>query len=147
MCMGRIRHPSVDDVLAVHEVVVEESEETEAGVLNVGDVEYAIEFVTEGHFGSAPETLHEKAYHLLRLLVANHPFVDGNKRTALATTALFYSMNGQVFAYDEEVKNILKAFGTSANDVSKSRVQTYLERHTEPVDEGSGATFGWRFDE
>ena len=145
--MGTIRHPSVDDVLTVHEVVVAESEETSAGVSNVGDVEYAIEFVREGHFGSKPETIHEKAYHLLRLLVANHPFVDGNKRTALATTGLFYSLNGLDFVYDEEIKAILKAFGTSANDVSESRVRTYLDRHTEPLDEDSAWAMAWRFEE
>lgn len=132
--MAEIRHPTVDDVLAVHEVVVEESEETSSGVLNAGDIEYTIEFISEGHFGSTPETLHEKAYHLLRLLVANHPFVDGNKRTALATTVLFYAMNDVDFAYDEGIKEILKAFGTSANEVDRSRVAAYLDRHTDPLD-------------
>jgi len=110
-------------------------------VLNVGDVEYAIEFVREGQFGSGPESLHEKAFHLLRLLVANHPFVDGNKRTALATTVLFYEMNGIEFRYDREVKDILKAFGTNANEVSQSRVTSYLEQHTDPLDEDGDSAF------
>nr|WP_245756856.1 Fic family protein [Halogranum rubrum] len=30
----------------------------------------------------------------MRLLVADHPFVDGNKRTALDTTATFYMLTG-----------------------------------------------------
>ncbi len=29
------------------------------------------------------ESLHEKAFQLLRLIAANYSFVDGNKRTAL----------------------------------------------------------------
>ena len=145
--MATVRHPSVDDVFDVHEVIVEESEETSAGVLNPGDVEYAVEFVRDGHFTSAPETLHEKAYHLLRLLVANHPFVDGNKRTALATTVLFYTINDVDFVYDEEIKEILKAFGTNANDVDESRVTTYLERHTEPLDTAPERSFDALFDE
>ena len=138
--MAPIRHPTVDDVITVHDVV-EANGQTESGVLNVGDVEYAIEFVREGQFGSGPESLHEKAFHLLRLLVANHPFVDGNKRTALATTVLFYEMNGIEFRYDREVKDILKAFGTNANEVSQSRVTSYLEQHTDPLDEDGDLAF------
>jgi death on curing protein len=39
-------------------------------------------------------TLHEKAAALLHSLARNHPFVDGNKRTAWAATAVFYEING-----------------------------------------------------
>jgi death-on-curing protein len=41
-------------------------------------------------------TLHEKAGALLHSLARNHPFVDGNKRTAWASTAVFYQLNGYV---------------------------------------------------
>jgi death on curing protein len=34
-------------------------------------------------------TLHEKAAALLHSLARNHPFVDGNKRTARAATTVF----------------------------------------------------------
>nr|WP_303648833.1 Fic family protein [Haloarchaeobius litoreus] len=30
----------------------------------------------------------------MRLIAANHPFVDGNKRTALMSTRIFYALNG-----------------------------------------------------
>jgi death-on-curing protein len=39
-------------------------------------------------------TLHEKAAALLHSLARNHPFVDGNKRTAWAATAVLYEING-----------------------------------------------------
>jgi death-on-curing protein len=42
---------------------------------------------------TVPETIYEKAFHLLRLLVANHPFVDANKRAALNTAVVFYFLN------------------------------------------------------
>ncbi|WP_254921842.1 Fic family protein [Halorubrum ezzemoulense] len=47
-----------------------------------------------GSFGSAPETIHKKPYHLVRLLVANHPFVDANKRTALNVATSSTSLTG-----------------------------------------------------
>ncbi|MDB2239289.1 hypothetical protein [Halorubrum ezzemoulense] len=40
-----------------------------------------------GSFGSALETIQQKAYLLLRLPVANHPFIDANKWTALNAAA------------------------------------------------------------
>lgn len=39
-------------------------------------------------------SVHEKAASLLHSLARNHPFVDGNKRTAWAATAVFYEVNG-----------------------------------------------------
>jgi len=67
---------------------VSEYSDTSSGVQSKGDIEFALNYASEGAFGSVPETIHEKSFHLLRLLVANHPFVDGNKRTALNTASI-----------------------------------------------------------
>lgn len=96
-CDEVIEYLTSEDVLAIHEVIVESNADTEPGVSSRGDVEYVIEFVREGHFDQVPETIHEKAFQLLRLLVSNHPLVDGNKRTALASTTVFYALNGYSF--------------------------------------------------
>ncbi|AEV73434.1 MULTISPECIES: type II toxin-antitoxin system death-on-curing family toxin [Mycolicibacterium] len=46
-------------------------------------------------------TVHEKAAALLHALARNHPFVDGNKRTAWASTAIFYMFNGYTISTDQ----------------------------------------------
>lgn len=84
-----ISYLSVDDILAIHELIVESNEDTEAGVASPGDVDYTVASIQEGHFGQTPKSIHEKAFQLLRLLAANHPFVDGNKRTALMSVRIF----------------------------------------------------------
>ena len=61
----------------------------------------------KGFFSEVPETIHEKAVHLMRLLVADHPFVDGNKRTALRTVVVFYVLNGYTFDYSDEIRALL----------------------------------------
>lgn len=38
-------------------------------------------------------TIHDKAAALLHSLARNHPFVDGNKRTAWAAASTFYRIN------------------------------------------------------
>ncbi|WP_233510429.1 MULTISPECIES: type II toxin-antitoxin system death-on-curing family toxin [Haloferax] len=93
-----------------------------------------MEYIETGSFGAAPETIHEKAYHLLRLLVANHPFVDGNKRTALNTTVVFYLLNGYRLEYGHEVREILKQFGTDEAATDEDGVIDYLRTHTKEVD-------------
>lgn len=46
-------------------------------------------------------SIHEKAAALLHGLARNHPFLDGNKRTALAATVVFYLVNGYDLAADQ----------------------------------------------
>ncbi|WP_418282110.1 type II toxin-antitoxin system death-on-curing family toxin [Halorubrum sp. DTA98] len=126
--------PSVEDVIAIHDDIVSEYPDTPAGVQNRGDVEFALNYIEEGSFDTAPETIHEKAYHLLRLLVANHSFVDANKRTALNTSVVFYFLNGYRFEYDDEIRIILKQFGTDEAAVDEEEAVEYLRSHTEDLD-------------
>jgi death-on-curing protein len=67
-------YPFVEDVLTIHDDIVSEYPDTEFGIRNRGDIELALHYIEEGHFGTAPETIHERAFHLLRLRVANRPF-------------------------------------------------------------------------
>lgn len=131
---GSFWYPSVEDVLDIHEDIVSEYPDTSSGINSRGDIEFVLEYISEGSVGSVPETVHEKAFHLLRLLVANHPFVDGNKRTALNTTTVFYLLNGYRFDYDNGVRGILKQFGTDETRLDEEQVLEYLGTHTTEVD-------------
>lgn len=66
--------------------------------------------------------------------MANHPFVDANKRTALNTTVVFYFLNGYRFEYDAEIRSFLKQFGTDERGVDETAVVEYLRSHTEELD-------------
>lgn len=128
-----ISYLSADDIRDIHELIVESNEDTAAGISSPGDIEYTVEYIQEGHFGHAPESLHEKAYQLLRLIAANHPFVDGNKRTALMSTRIFYALNSLRFDYDRTIKEILKTLATDEASVDDGDVVDYLREHTEPL--------------
>jgi death-on-curing protein len=138
-------YPSVEDVLTIHDDIVSEYADTHSGIQNRGDIEFALHYIEEGRFGTAPETIHEKAFHLLRLLVANHPFVDANKRTALNTAVVFYFLNGYRFEYDDEVRSLLKQFGTDEAAVDEAAAIEYLHSHSEEIDL-AGAIEEWRDD-
>lgn len=136
-------YPAVEDVLAIHDDIVAEYPETPSGVQDRGDIEFALNYVEEGSFGTTPKTIHEKAYHLLRLLVANHPFVDANKRTALNTVVVFYFLNGYRFDYDDEIRRILKQFGTDEATVDEGETIEYIRSHVEELDL-AGEIDDWR---
>lgn len=142
---GSFWYPSVEDVLAIHDDIVSEYSETQSGVQNSGDIGFALDYIEKGSFGTSPETIHEKAFHLLRLLVANHPFVDANKRTALNTTVVFYFLNGYRFEYDDEIRTILKQFGTDQTAVDEAETVSYLQSHTADIDL-EGEIEQWRED-
>ncbi|WP_135820877.1 type II toxin-antitoxin system death-on-curing family toxin [Halostella litorea] len=124
---------SAADIREIHRLIVESNTDTAAGISSPDDIEYTVEHIQEGHFGHVPESLHENALQLLRLIVANHPFVDENKRTALMSTRIFYALNGHRFDYDRRVKEILKAFATDEASVNEDDVIEYLQAHTEPL--------------
>ncbi len=105
-------YPSVELILSLHEQIVAEGDTTEPGVRSEGAIDSALQYISEGFFGTVPKTIHHKAVHLMRLLVAEHPFVDGNKRTALRTVVVFYVMNGYTFDYGDEIRALLHRFAT-----------------------------------
>ncbi|WP_459191050.1 type II toxin-antitoxin system death-on-curing family toxin [Halosimplex sp. J119] len=121
-----LAYPSVELILDLHEQVVVEGDTTEPGVRSEDAISSALEYISEGFFGEVPETIHEKAAHLMRLLVAEHPFVDGNKRTALRTVVVFYMMNGFTFDYGDEIRALLHRFATDEAAVDADTVVIYF---------------------
>lgn len=77
------------------------------GVRDIGLVESAIAR-PQATFGGKYLyiSLFDKAAALLQSLLKNHPFVDGNKRTALSSSALFLWKNGYKLtnAHKEEIE-------------------------------------------
>lgn len=58
-------YPTVDDVLLIHEDVIAEDDAASPVVHDPEKIEFALEYVEEGHFGHVPESIHEKAFHLM----------------------------------------------------------------------------------
>lgn len=125
-----IEYPSAEDIHAIHERIVARSDETEPGVRTPEAVESALTYISKGYFDEAPETIHEKAAHLMHLLVADHPYVDGNKRTALTAAVTLYARNGYYFDADDQVRKYLRQFATDAETVDMERVVAYLKSRT-----------------
>jgi death-on-curing protein len=84
-----IQFLSVDEVLAIHERVIEEFGGA-PGVRDHGLVDSAVHRPRSGYY----DELWSMAAALFESLLMNHPFVDGNKRVAFFATDVFLRING-----------------------------------------------------
>lgn len=118
----------VDDVLIIHADQISRY----GGVLGVRDpglLEAALFRPQTGHY----PTLIDEAAALWESLSQNHPFVDGNKRTAFAATYVFLSINGlTIIATDQDTQSfVLGLYETG--QLRFERLREWLSRNTEPV--------------
>jgi len=74
-------------------------------------------------------TLFGKAAALIQSLILNHPFEDGNKRTAITTCALFLHLNGYRVALPPQA-SIQFTLHIDNHSLSIEQVAAWLEKHT-----------------
>ena len=64
-------------------------------------------------------------------LARNHPFVDGNKRTAFVAVELFLWLNRQQLVADD-ASCVLTMLALAAGDLSEDAFADWLRSHTQP---------------
>ena len=85
----------VIEVLAIHALLIDEFGGAD-GVRDLGALEAAVFRPQTGYY----EDSIAEAAALFESIVQNHPFLDGNKRTALAAADVHLRMNGLELAGD-----------------------------------------------
>jgi len=76
-------------------------------------------------------TIYDKAAALFRSIILNHPLLDGNKRTALATVTVFLSVNGTVFyASRAQAVDFALRVAKGGSAVSWMEVSRWLRRNS-----------------
>jgi death on curing protein len=116
---------TVAEVLAIHEDQIERYGGS-AGVRDPGQLEAALFRPQTGYY---PDLIAEAAA-LWESLSQNHPFVDGNKRTAFAVAFTFLAVNGYALTAKEEavIKFLVPLYDRSA--LSFERLEAWLRRNT-----------------
>lgn len=61
-------------------------------------------------------------------IVKNHPFVDGNKRTAFMVGVIFLEINGNKFVASE-IESTVIFEGLAGNKISESELSIWLEQN------------------
>lgn len=120
---------SLDDVLAIHSDQIRRYGGAR-GLRDLGLLESAIGTPAVTFGGRLlHHTLFEMAGAYLFHIARNHPFIDGNKRTALAVALVFLSLNRRrIRAPEEELATLV--LGVVAGRVTKADVAVFFARHS-----------------
>lgn len=122
--MNLIFYPSLKEVLELHRVLIDRFGGIN-GVRDLGLLESALMRPQTGYYKS----LSIQAAALLQSLCQNHAFIDGNKRVAFATTAIFLRMNGyRVFVTADQGEEFLIQ-GVIGSRASLDVITQWLEAH------------------
>ena len=119
-------------VIAIHDQVIKHFGGSH-GIRDLSLVESAVarpQVTFDGH--DMYETLFEKAAALLHSLLQKHAFVDGNKRIAYSSTAIFLAKNNY------ELKNLhTKAVEfmvqVEAKNLQVERISKWLEKYSKRI--------------
>ncbi|HEX8169979.1 MAG TPA: type II toxin-antitoxin system death-on-curing family toxin [Thermoanaerobaculia bacterium] len=117
------------EILAIHERQIARYGGS-SGIRDVNLLESARANV-EATFGGEflHETLFAMAAAYLYGICRNHPFIDGNKRTALACALVFVRLNGyRIVADADELYDLVIA--VAEGRVTKDDVTSFLTTHT-----------------
>jgi death-on-curing protein len=116
---------TVAEVLAIHEDQIERYGGSK-GVRDMGQLEAALFRPQTGYY---PDLVAEAAA-LWESLSQNHPFIDGNKRTAFAVAFTFLAINGTSLTADEDAVMAFLLPLYESNTLSFDLLETWLRANT-----------------
>ena len=121
-----------DEVLALHAEQLERYG-GEVGLVSPGLLSSALATPRATFAGEfLHPTLSEMAAAYLFHICQNHPFLDGNKRAALAACLAFLWLNDQeVVADPEELTELV--LGVARGEIAKADVAVFLRAHVEAL--------------
>ena len=77
-------------------------------------------------------SIFDKAAALVHSLLLNHPFVDGNKRTAIASMLVFLDLNGYFFSISQ--KELVKtALSIENKKWNINKISLWLKKHAKKM--------------
>ena len=130
--MHIIIHLLLQDILNFHSDL-ERQFVLSPGIRNIGLLESAISTAFQSFDGcDLYPTVYEKAAQLCRGITKNHPFVDGNKRTALHCMFIYLKANGYIInATLEEKKSLI--IDIASGEKSYEDVVKWLRMYAEQI--------------
>lgn len=120
---------SLEDILFIHSQEIETAG-GEPSIRDEDDIKACVDAPKASFGGEYLHDLFGMAASYIACLTMRHPFVDGNKRTALASALTFLYLNGYEVkeSYDEELADLVLNFVTKK--ISQEEVADHLQSHT-----------------
>lgn len=123
---------TLEEVLRLHDIAINGFGGA-TGVRDGGQLEACLATPLNAFFGIlAYPTLPMAAAALLHGLAHSHPFVDGNKRTALLATGLFVNKNGfRLTTTEDELVGLVS--GAAEGTLDRSAIGSFLTERIVPL--------------
>lgn len=125
-------YTTLEEVLAIHFDQIERY----GGSHGVRSLDLLLSSIArpQASFGGSDlyKNINEKGASIVHSIILKHPFIDGNKRTAITSLARFLHINGfKLSATDEQiVKFMLKV---AINSVSQLDISNWIERYSNKI--------------
>ncbi|KAJ3291529.1 hypothetical protein HK104_005992 [Borealophlyctis nickersoniae] len=132
-----IKVPSKEELITLNRMAVAETGSSYIGVLSEKMLESAL---SRPHFMLAykpDSSIYDIAASLAFGLTKNHPFLDGNKRTAILATIYFLRENGIQYRGGTVSEECEKMVGLTTCDVSTEEFAVWLSGNLDPVERDS----------
>ncbi len=126
--MSSILYPTLTETLELHTRLIERFG-GKGGVRDMGLLESALMRPQTGYYKS----LSLQAAALLQSLTQNHAFIDGNKRVAFASTAIFLRMNGYRLKVDADNGESFLINRVIKIKAEINEIADWLEKHMKAV--------------
>lgn len=127
--MKPIVYLEIDEVLAIHEEMIR----LFGGRIDVHDFTLLHSAISRPQvtFGGEDlyKTIFEKAAALIQSLILNHPFDDGNKRTAITSCARFLYLNGWKLSLPTP-ESYEFTLGIDVKKTPFNNIATWLKEHS-----------------
>ena len=121
---------SVEEMIDYHAEMIDEFGGLH-GIRDMGLLISAVEMPKATFFNQdLHATVFDKAAAYLFHIIANHPFLDGNKRTATATTLTFLVSNGIELSYDSFKIEAL-VIGVAQGKIKKEEIADFFKKCAE----------------
>lgn len=121
-----ISYITFEYVLEIHDELIEEYGGRK-GILNEGLLRSALE-MPKARFNKRDlhRTIFDKVSAYLFHIIKNHPFVDGNKRTAAMAAMVFFASNfkNEFCIFDAEYQDLI--LGVAQGSVSKKQIAKFF---------------------
>lgn len=96
-----MKHLKLEHILEIHVLLISETGGSQ-GLRDLGRLESAVAAQEQEVFGEVLyKTIFEKAAAICRGIIGDHPFVDGNKRTAMLSCLTLLKINGYNFTAEQ----------------------------------------------
>ena len=125
----KILYLGVDAIVELHDLAIKQYGGG-TGIRDITLIEAAVGRYQSGYYAD----IIEEAAALMESLLQNHPFVDGNKRTAFLAVGLFLRQNGyEIIAESMEIYDALIGL-FERQEISHANLVALLEKMTKEND-------------